>query len=169
MKRVTFLLVAVAAVAGVVAATAPPSGRAEEGAAELFIAMPYDSLRAYELYEIKGRLQDQDLDNWLQAEQEIKSGKPKVPRASAVRVVGLSYVEKASEPPTAIGQRLEGRAAQTTASQSVSGSTKHFNDSLVADPYLAQEPQTQAFSPYELKRPVRVRAANRGWWTPRLF
>jgi uncharacterized protein DUF6130 len=33
MKRVAFLLVAVTAVAGVVAATAPPSGRAEEGAA----------------------------------------------------------------------------------------------------------------------------------------
>jgi hypothetical protein len=32
-KRVAFLLVAVAAVAGVVVATAPPSGRAEEGAA----------------------------------------------------------------------------------------------------------------------------------------
>ena len=33
MKRVAFLLVAVAAVAGVVAATAPPFGRAEEAAA----------------------------------------------------------------------------------------------------------------------------------------
>jgi hypothetical protein len=33
MKRVAFLLVAVAAVAGVVPATAPPFGRAEEGAA----------------------------------------------------------------------------------------------------------------------------------------
>jgi len=33
LQRVAFLLVAVAAVAGVVVATAPPSGRAEEGAA----------------------------------------------------------------------------------------------------------------------------------------
>jgi hypothetical protein len=33
MKRVAFLLVAVAAVAGVIATTAPPTGRAEEGAA----------------------------------------------------------------------------------------------------------------------------------------
>ena len=52
-------------------------------------------------------------------------------------MVGLSYGEKAIEPQPAIGQRLEGRTAQTTASQGVSGSTKHFNDSLVADPYLA--------------------------------
>lgn len=64
-------------------------------------------------------------------------------------MVGLSYGEKASEPQTAIGQRLEGRVAQTTAAQSASESTGNFNDSLVADPYFAQDPQTQPFSPYE--------------------
>ena len=51
MKRATFLPVAVAAVAGVIAATAPQSGRAEEGAApprsarEIRGATPYAAIK----------------------------------------------------------------------------------------------------------------------------
>ena len=37
--------------------------------------------RAYELYEVCGRLDGHDLDDWLRAEEEIKQQKPRTKAA----------------------------------------------------------------------------------------
>ena len=96
MKRITFWLVAVATVAGVIASTAPAAGRADEGAAPIFGINIFPGYRDWRLISVAheaGNLNDirAILGNDV-AIQAYREGKRPFPNGTVIARIAWTYV-----------------------------------------------------------------------------